>query len=907
MDRRFIEETFPIKEVGVDSSKEKSIRHGHISTLHMWWARRPLSSSRTTTYASLIGAPDSQSNSDKIKKFIIDLSKWENSSNYELFEKARKDILQKNGGKPPKVLDPFSGGGAIPLESLRLGCEVYANDYNPVSFILLKSTLEYPRKYTKVVKDGLLTQHVDNTLISDLKKWAYVALEESKKELEKFYPNEKDGLVPMGYVWARAVKCQNPSCGKDVPLMRQFWLVNKPDKKIALFPKIMAGKLTFEIVGTGYGEIPVNFNPQNGTTSQAISKCLVCGSVIDGEITRKLFQDKKSSEIMLAVILQDKGMKKYRVANDNDVKTFKKATEYLNEKRQILSHEYGMDPIPDEYIHTPQNKEYQTGSTMWVSARIVLYGFTKWSDLFNTRQKLALITFLEKIKNIHKKLLAINTDPEYAKIITTYLAIIFDRLLDKNSSFVVFNAKRESIEHVFLRHDIPVVWDYVELNPFSVSGWSNMYQWVEKVLNHLLEIPIKNTKIHITQNSAVNLPYDDNFFDAVFTDPPYYDSIQYALLSDFFYVWMKRILGNLYPEVFISPVTPKSEEIISDISLLRGLPKAVAEKTLPEIKTSKFFEEMLMKSFKEIYRVVKPDGIVIIVYAHKSTSGWETLINSLNESGFVVTAAWPLNTEMKDRLGAHETASLASSIYMVARKWEKIPLGFYKDVRNELRNHLYKKLDHLWNEGVSGADFFVSAIGLSIEVFGRYKKIVDDSDQPVTPLKLLEDVRRMVADHAIRKVLHDSLSTEISHMTKFYILWRWFYEESKVQYDDVKKLVQSLGINIEDEWNKGFIVKDKNFIKVLGPSERNEKDLVDSVELIDVLHLSLILWKTGNYNEIDKLLEKKGYLNSELFKRVATAISHALPLESTERKLIDGFLTKYRTEESSSGEQAKLF
>jgi len=302
--KKFIEETFPVREVSVESAKEKNIRHGHISTLHIWWARRPLASSRATSYAALIPAPKDINEWNKKRQFIIDFSKWENSLNQRMIKQAREDILKANGGKPPKVLDPFGGGGAIPLEALRLGCETYSNDYNPVAVLIQKCTLEYPQKYGKPVERKRKKVEGDiadegmkvNPLLEDVKKWGNRVLEEAKKEIGKYYPEEKDGSIPVGYIWARTIPCQNPTCGAEIPLMRQFWLAKKNNKRVSLFPFVERKKINFKIVGTDYETFPENFNPEKGTVSRAIVECPVCGSVIDAKTTRKLFREGKSGE-----------------------------------------------------------------------------------------------------------------------------------------------------------------------------------------------------------------------------------------------------------------------------------------------------------------------------------------------------------------------------------------------------------------------------------------------------------------------------------------------------------------------------------------------------------------------------------------------------------------------------------
>ena len=406
-DKRFIEESFPLKEVSTESAREKNIRHGHISTLHIWWARRPLASSRATSYAALIPAPKSVEEWNKKKQFIIELSKWENSLNLHLIEKAKRDILEANNGRPLKVLDPFAGGGAIPLEALRVGCETYAGEYNPVAVLILKCTLEYPQKYGKSkkinVKSGIIeTEREINPLLEDVKKWGNWVLKEAKKEIGKFYPKD-NGNIPVGYIWARTIPCQNPSCNAEIPLMRQFWLAKKSNKKIALKPFVNNGRVEFEIVGQN-NDFPGDFDPAKGTVSRAVAKCLVCGSTIDDKTTRKLFQEGKAGQRMVAVVLHlpasagqaghpNRQGKTYRIATEQDLEIYREAEKYLQEKRKKLMDEWGIDPLPDESLDWNCLKQRD----------VLRYGMNTWGDLFNSRQKLALITFTEKVRLAHKR------------------------------------------------------------------------------------------------------------------------------------------------------------------------------------------------------------------------------------------------------------------------------------------------------------------------------------------------------------------------------------------------------------------------------------------------------------------------------------------------------------------------
>ncbi|MGQ9799271.1 MAG: DUF1156 domain-containing protein [Ignavibacterium sp.] len=877
IEKSFIEFSFPIKEVGFESANEKNIRQGHISTLHIWWARKPLASSRTTSYTALIPAPKTDEEWEKKRQFIINFSKWENSLDHNFIEKARKEILEANGGKPPKVLDPFSGGGSIPLEALRLGCETYANDYNPVAVLILKCTLEYPQKYGKPKKIrekiGMYENQEKeiNPLFEDVKKWGEWVLEESKREIGKFYPKDPDGSIPVGYIWARTIPCQNPSCGAEIPLMRQFWLAKKNNKKISLKPIIKNKKVEFEIVGQDT-PFPKDFNPEEGTVARAFAKCPVCGATIDNKTTRKLFQEEKAGQRMIAVVLHNpkKQGKTYRLATEKDLEVFREAEKYLEEKRKKLMNEWGIDPVPDEKLPPKETLGFS----------VQRYGMLKWGDLFNPRQKLALITFVEKVKLAYKKMLEEGYNEEYAKAVVSYLGLVISRMSDFESILGAWHPQWEFSTHAFARQALPMTWDYSELNLFSpilTGTWNSMHTQVLRVVEEVSKI--NSTSATVTQSSATELPYPDNYFDAVFTDPPYYDNVNYAELSDFFYVWLKRTIGDLYPDLFSTPLSPKSKEIVANPIRQGGQEKA-----------KEFFENMLKKSFQEIYRVLKPNGIATIVYAHKTTSGWETLINSLLDSGLIISASWPIDTEMKLRLNARETAALASSIYMVARKGERVETGWFNEVKEEIKKYLNEKLERLWKEGVAGSDFFIAGIGSAIEIFGKYKKVMDYEGQIIRADKLLEYVREIVTNYAVHQIFHNGIAGEISPLTRFYLLWRWTYGEAKVEFDDARKLAQSTGVALEKEWNKGFIKKDKEFIIVLGPQERDIKELEDSKELIDVLHYTLILWKESRVDEMKNILISSGFGKKDAFYRVAQAISETLPLESKEKKYLDGFL-----------------
>jgi putative DNA methylase len=926
-DRRFIEESFPVKEVGAASSKEKNIRQGHISTLHIWWARRPLAASRATAYAALTPYPKTEEERENKKRFIIDLCQWENSNNQTLLERARSDILEANGGVPPKILDPFAGGGSYPLEALRLGCETYANDYNPVAVLIEKASLEYPQRFGRPFENmpewalpkGVrredesrkgndrqlnLMDDVEgekdtgdfNPLLNAVRYWGKWVLKEASKELAKYYPSDPDGSIPVGYIWARTIPCQNPACGQEIPLMRQFWLAKKDKKRVAIYPDVSTGKINYRIVGDGYEAWPEGFNPENGTVARAVATCPVCGNVIDNATTHNLFRVGKAGQRMIAVItaLRRGEGKIYRVATHADEHVYEQAEVALSDKRSLLLSKWGVEPVPDEPL-PPKDSHRAVGS------QLPLYNFVSWADLFNVRQKLTLITFVDIVRRSQSEILIKGGNEEFAKAVICYLALGVDRIADFGSQLCLWNyTGGRGVKGTFARQTLPMTWDYAESNPFNPQAAS----WpiaCEKNEAWILQASMTSScPVIASQGSATSLPYPDNFFDAILTDPPYYDNVPYSYLSDFFYVWLKRTIGHLYPNLFSTPLTPKAREIVAYSNREGGLQGG-----------KHFFEENLSMAFREMYRILKQEGLAVIVYAHKSTEGWETVINALLDSGLVVTGAWPMNTEKEGRLNSQETAALASSIYIVTRKMPRKPTGFYNDVRSELRNHLDTKLHRLWEEGIGGADFFIAAIGSAIEVFGKYEQVMDYEGNIVRADRLLEEVRTIATDYAVRQILHNGFATEISGLTRLYVLWRWNYGEALVPFDEARKLAQSCGIDISEAWSKtGVIRKEKEFVRMLGPQDRKLDDIDDPRDLIDVLHKSLLLWEKGQRDEMVQALTEKGYGKSEAFYRVAQAISETLPNESNEKKLLDGFLAgrdRVQEEVEKAIEQGRLF
>ena len=347
------------------------------------------------------------------------------------------------------------------------------------------------------------------------------------------------------------------------------------------------------------------------------------------------------------------------------------------------------------------------------------------------------------------------------------------------------------------------------------------------------------------------------------------------LEGTFFYVWLRRSIGTLYPKLFETDLTPKDEEIV-----------AYSHRDGGKQGGKVFFETELSKAFKEMHRVLRPNGIAVIVYAHKSTEGWETLINALLDSGLVVTGAWPIDTEMKSRQRSLDSAALASSIYMVARKRKLESFGLYQDVRKELEAYLEQKLFTLWEWGFSGADLFIAAIGIGIEVFGKYETVLDDDDNLIRADTMIADIREI-----LERFDGEQVGIAGTRLTRFYLRWRREHGEKSVIFNDARELALSLGIELTEEWGEGsFIQQEKTNVRVLGPQERELSDVLDSEELIDILHYALLLWRSGNRPTMIQCLSKEGIGSNELIWNVAQQISVALPTNSQERQWLEGWL-----------------
>ena len=846
-------------------------------------ARRPLAACRAVVFASLIPDPDDpecpasfrtlvndllpappnhrqdagatpDTPRNRCLEFIKHLVRWENSNNSRFIDPARKLIaaahkfLHPDSKEAmPKVLDPFAGGGAIPLEALRLGCEAHAIDLNPVAHLIELCTLVYPQKYGQPnsrptpdyikklqaahegkdgdglfsKKDGkgkasgaaeidgmaltrlpLITEaeYQKNPLAADVKFWGHWVLEKARDEIGQFYPPDPDGSIPVAYLWARTVKCPNPACGATIPLIQQSWLCKKASRSVAtrIVPDISAKRCRFEVAGS----TSINFDPDSGTMQRGKVACPLCDQVADGEYLRHEAKSGRMGRQMMAVVSANTSGsgKCYRVATDNDEALHHEAEQELLQQTQQL----GADIVPHEPI-TPDRPSPNSRGLSAVSR----YGLDTFGGLFNQRQLLALTTLGSNVRRVRGRLG--NADEGYATGVMAFLGAAFDWFADKSSAFTRWHNSGEKISGTFARQALPMLWDYAEVNPTSEGSGDFLsgLDWILRVIQHTSTV---TTPCVVQRSSATGLADADSSIHAVVTDPPYYDAVPYSDLSDFFYVWLKRTLGDVYPDLFRTPLTPKTQELIAYYGS--------GERKIQ--KTPKWYEDGMGKAFSEIHRTLRDDGVCCVMFAHKTTTAWESAIAALVRSGLAVTSSWPLHTEMKTRMVAHDAAALASSVTLVCRKrMATAGEGYWDDVRDELREVARERLDFFWQQGIRGADFFISAIGPALSVYGRYAKVTRLTGEEVSVGQFLDEVRGVVTDYALSQILHGAKTGQIDSETRFYVLWKWSYADAKVAADEAFKLAQALGIGTESMWDRtGVLEKQGQNVQALTVAKR---------------------------------------------------------------------------------------
>jgi putative DNA methylase len=873
--RRLIEEELPLEVVNTASAREKSLRHGHISTMHLWWARRPLAMSRAVVFGSFLPDPDNNAARGEILELLARASPFEASVRDDRINPLRKLLAEAYPDYAPKVLDCFAGGGAIPLEALRLGCDTTAIDLNPVAYLIEKCVLEYPQRFGQPDDLG------DNSLAKDFVRWATWVRERVEPKLANVFPADRMGKRPAVYFWARTMVCANPSCRAVIPLLSSFWLANSSRRKVWVRVEGRPGKIDLYIVS---GPPPETRDLSDGTVKASSVTCPACGTSTGAKDVREYAKRVGFDRLLYAVLDIEGGVRTYRAPRPDEVEGGEiRATEMLNDLTETPD---GTSAIPDEQMMRSQYRRFIN----------LVYGIDTFAELFNHRQLYVLGSLCEAVRAAHAEMLSRGMDPARALAVTTYIGLCVDRIADYDSSFCPWHVVRETAGHTFGRQAIAMVWDYFEIDPFSAApgGWKGAVQWIQLAIRHCSlssQLPAS-----VQRGDAQSLAFPDGMFDAVIVDPPYYDAIQYADLSDFFYVWLKRSIGHLYPTLFAPPLTPKQQEVI----------ESRADRKSPEYISHEEFESRLQRALNEMARVVKPTGLVVIVFAHTDVEAWERLLRSLRNAGLVVSTSWPMRSEMAARSTALISAVLGSSVVLVCRPYQAEQEGFYDDVVRELDARISERLDRFDQMGLIGADYFASAVGPAFEVFAKYSRVVRLSGDEVDVAELMTLARQVVARRAMGKLLGDDSVSSLDPVSLLYLTWRWAYSGESIPADEAYKLERALDVDLSALiGHHGVAKKSGSSYALCGPEDRKGLNLGTTPLTIDVLHAACNLWDSGRRKDLEQILADTGMGSSTAFWSLARALAEVLPEGNRERTMLLG-LTGNMDALSSAAAKAAL-
>lgn len=984
--KRLIEVDLPIKRISAHARREKSIRHGHISTLHIWWARRPLAACRAVILAALWpdpadplcpqrfrdevtvqlsalrdkrgGRPRNWKNPKELRQglldFIADFANWDLSTDKDYLEVSRRLVQvahESVGGEPgtrPLVVDPFAGGGAIPLEALRLGADAIANDLNPVAVLLNKVLLED------------IPQH-QSRLVDAIREWGLWIQRELPNRIARFYP-KNDELKTIAYIFARTVLSEEPggSIPVEIPLLRSPWLAKRRKGSYAIkWIRNAKGQIIFDVVKKTmpdgrelkirrpkYEIIQVN-DPSGldrGTTIGGAAICPTSGFTTPVQSVRAQLKAKKggtNDARLIAVVVEDGKGKSYRLPSQEDEAALNAAEQYLE----------------TQYKHESKKLDGEINHLRGF-INIVLYGISKWSDAFSARQKVALLELCKLVAEVGDKLKGVAKNLSDAVI--RCLAMAIDRQADYNSALCTWRADGEFIGHTFGQGQaLPMRLDYVEVNPTSGStgDWSSALEWVLRVCE--TNAAVISHPGHTSQSNACTLPLPDDSCELVCTDPPYYAAVPYADLSDFFYTWLRVSLSQVEPTFGRHLLTPKPDELVS-LSHRAAMYRE---------KDHHWFETRMAMASERARSIAKPHGLGVWVFANKETSAWEAMLAALISSGWVITASWPIDTEMEARLRARNSAALASSIHIVCRPRENpdgsvrtTDTGDFRSILAELPKRIHEWMPRLAEEGVVGADAIFACLGPALEIFSRYSRVEKASGEAVPLREYLEHVWAAVSKEALSMIFHDADTLGLEEDARLTAMWLWTLsisgdaepvdsaeeddtaeeedDEGKggkgkvsgfgLEFDAARKIAQGLGARLESLTHVVEVKKDK--ARLLPVTERAqhlfgkpegaaaaakraakkkqmslfteaaaEKESAGWGDLgeptgastvLDRVHQSMLLFASGRAEALKRFLVDDGVGRQAQFWKLAQSLSALYPSGSEEKRWVDGVLAR---------------
>ena len=805
--KKLIETAIPLKEINAASAREKSIRHGHPSTLHLWWARRPLATARAVLFASIVDDPsdrpdlyptveDQQRKKNDLFDLIKRMVQWENSNDEKILEEVRAEIKQSVGDRPIDVLDPFAGGGTIPLEAQRLGLKAHATDLNPVATLINKAMIEIPAHFkNKPPVNPDANRLIDESksfigaqgLAADVEYYGRRLKALAQNRIGNLYPTiEIDGsnATVIAWLWSRTVRCNNPACEKIFPLAHSFVLSKK--QNAAVKPVVEGDRFHFEV--------EKNSKPVEGTITRTGARCIFCGADVKFEHIRAEGKAGRLGARLMAIVAEGKGGRIYLEPTDE--------------------HERAADvEPPEDTIDAPLPlKDTRAFFT-------TLYGLDNYNKLFTARQLTALTTFSDLISDVRDEVMNDCGAKEYADAVATYLALLVDKLANYCATGCMWNNLRDGISQVFGRQAIPMVWDYAESNPFSNSSgcFDNMLDWIVKCLQQL----------------PTTVEGDAHQFDAmkpfdvgnviVSTDPPYYDNVPYSDLSDFFYVWLRRSIKKIYPRLLMKMIPPKAEELISNPYRQGGKNSA-----------RKFFEDGMLTALKNIYEASTVDYPTTIYYAYKQddkkadegalSSGWETLLRSIVDAGFIIVGTWPLRTERAGRMRDNDSNALSTSIVIVCRKpaAPKEPCSYNRFLRL-LSHDLEPKLRKLQSENLSPVDMSQAAIGPGMEIYSRYSRIMRGDGR-------LMDIRSAL--RLINKALDEFLNAQdelLDSASKFCVELYCQAGFEELKFGEAQLLATAKNESLTRIKDLGLIESGRGFVRLLTREELDDARIGDCI------------------------------------------------------------------------------
>lgn len=832
MAKKLIEVALPLEAINAESAREKSIRHGHPSTLHLWWARRPLAAARAVIWSSLVDDPsehpeqfptEEAQNKERQRLFAIleKLVKWENSNNPEILDAAKAEIMRSTGNNPPPLLDPFAGGGSIPLEAQRLGLEAHAHDLNPVAVMINKAMIEIPPKFagqapvnpeSRAPIDGSSGWTGAKGLAEDVRYYGEWMKQQAFQKIGHLYPKVKvpasqggGEATVIAWIWARTVKCPNPACGCDMPLASSFVLSKKKGKEAWIEPEFdyQSKRISYH-VKSGKGTPPEAPKTARG----AKFKCIMCGeTTLDSYIKQESMSGKMGATLM-AVIAEGKNGRIYLSPD---------------EEQRLVAQCDKPSGYPDQALpFDPRN--------IWC----VNYGLDTYDKLFTNRQLTALTTFSELVSEAQKQAeadavaaglpndhIALSEGGTgaraYGEAVGLYLSFSIDRLADRSSSICSWDSGYVKIRNTFGRQAIPMTWDYAEGNPFSSStgSFSSTVDWIYKCL---LEFPTSRQGIAKQFDAQSDCGLRNIM---VSTDPPYYDNIGYADLSDFFYVWMRQALKQTYPNLFRTMLVPKAEELVATPYRFDGSVE----------KARDFFEDGMLHTCQQIYQYAREDIPVTIYYAYKqsdtdtggsetktASTGWETMLSAVIQAGFAITGTWPMRTEMSNRSIASGTNALASSIVLVCRKRpEDAPMVTRRSFIAELKRELRPALQKLQRSNIAPVDLAQSAIGPGMGVYSKYSKVLESDGTPMTVRSALQIINQEL------DVYFNEQDGELDQNSRFCVDLYMQNAFNDIKFGDADTLARAKNTSVAALAAKGVLFAQKGSVHLLTREELPEK------------------------------------------------------------------------------------